>query len=88
MSGPSVSISVAPPRHCRHTGVTIPECCCRGCCRALVRRYAPALPEPTPEQLADRLLAQPILTLEQYARCHGLSLETVRRQAKEREVQI
>lgn len=38
----------ARPPHfprCRHTGVTIPECCCRHCCEAQLRRYAPWLLE-------------------------------------------
>lgn len=29
--------------HCAHTGLTIPECCCRYCCEAQLRRYAPEL---------------------------------------------
>lgn len=87
MSGSSVSISMSL-RHCPQSGVTIPECSCRRCCRALVRRYAPVPPEPTPEQLARRLSSQPLLTLDEYAKRHGISPDTVRKQAKEREVQI
>jgi hypothetical protein len=30
-------------RLCSHTGLSIPECCCRQCCEALLWRYAPAL---------------------------------------------
>ena len=87
MSGSSVSISMTL-RHCPQTGVTIPECSCRRCCRALVRRYASAPAEPSAEQLVGRLAAQPILTLEQYARLHGISPAAVREQAAEREVRI
>jgi hypothetical protein len=28
---------------CRHTGLTIPECCCRACHLDQLRRYAPQL---------------------------------------------
>jgi len=30
-------------RRCAHTGLSIPECCCRHCCEAQLRRYAPWL---------------------------------------------
>jgi hypothetical protein len=41
MSAPSVLEAMAEPQQCPHTGLSIPECCCRRCCEALLRRYAP-----------------------------------------------
>jgi hypothetical protein len=35
--------SAMSKRHCPHTGVSLPECCCRHCCLGLLRRYAPQL---------------------------------------------
>jgi hypothetical protein len=87
MSATSVSISMTP-RRCPQTGVTIPECSCRSCCRALVSRYAPALCDPEPADPARRLAAQPLLTLGQYGKRHGISPEAVRKQAAEREVRV
>jgi hypothetical protein len=78
MSASTVSASMAL-RLCPQTGVTIPECSCRRCCRALVRRYAPALLDRKSAGLARRHAAQPLLTLEQYAKRHGISPGTARK---------
>lgn len=31
---------------CRNTGLTVPECSCRNCLRALLREHMPSLAEP------------------------------------------
>jgi hypothetical protein len=31
----------AESKRCTHTGLSIPECCCAACWRALLRRYRP-----------------------------------------------
>lgn len=63
MSAASVLGSMAEPRRCKHTGLTIPECCCRRCCEALLRRYAPWLlrrgPESSPALWSASDFAQP-----------------------------
>jgi hypothetical protein len=46
MSAASVLGAVAELKHCRHTGLMIPECCCWHCCEALLCRYAPELLAP------------------------------------------
>jgi hypothetical protein len=49
LRGDGVGMSAAPvlgamtKRRCTHTGLSIPECCCRHCCEAQLRRYAPEL---------------------------------------------
>lgn len=52
-------------RRCAHTGLSIPECCCRHCCEAQLRRYAPWLlrsppvapiSDPVPYQLAEEAM--------------------------------
>jgi hypothetical protein len=68
--------------------VTIPECSCRRCCRALVRRYAPPSADPDAVDLAQRLAGAAIVSIEDYAAAHGLTVETVRKQAAEREVTV
>jgi hypothetical protein len=44
---------------CQHTGLSIPECCCRECCRALLWRYAPALVDPGPLDLPCPIFTTP-----------------------------
>lgn len=47
MSAPTVLESMVVSNEqqlrCEHTGLAIPECCCRHCCEAQLRRYAPGL---------------------------------------------
>lgn len=88
MSGGFVLAGMKAAEPCPITGLAIPECCCRRCCERLLRRYEPALPDPTPDDLARRLAREPILTLEEYAKRHRISPDTARKQAREREVRI
>jgi hypothetical protein len=48
MSAAPVLEPMAAPRQCEQTGLSIPECCCRHCCEAQLRRYAPQLGCPSP----------------------------------------
>lgn len=70
--------------HCPHTGLTIPECSCRECCRALVRHFAP--------ELAREPLAPPpgvgLCTAAEYARTRGLSVAQLRSHARSLEVAL
>lgn len=44
---------------CMHTGVTIPECSCRHCCEAQLRRYAPWLLTKDEPRFETELPASP-----------------------------
>lgn len=76
------------PRVCSHTGVSLPECCCRECCRALMWRYAPALVDPGPLDLPCPIVIPAIQTVESYANAQGISEDEVRRRASQIEVQV
>lgn len=54
MSAAPVLAAMAAPRRCEQTGLSIPECCCRRCCEAQLRRYAPDLLRPSPLSEAQR----------------------------------
>lgn len=76
------------PRVCSHTGVSLPECCCRECCRALMWHYAPALVDPGPLDFPCPIVIPAIQTLESYATAHGISEDEVRLRASQLEVQV
>jgi hypothetical protein len=71
--------------HCPHTGLTIPECSCRECCRVLVHRYAPKLLEARQTGLN---LQAPIIPLQRYAQGVGLSVDRLKEEAARREVLV
>jgi hypothetical protein len=73
MSARRVLKWMSNPRLCEQTGLSIPECCCRECCRALLWRYAPALLDPGPLDLPCPTANPPIQTVESYANAHGVS---------------
>jgi hypothetical protein len=75
-------------RLCEHTGVSIPECCCGECCRALLWRYAPALVDPGPLDLPCPIASPAIQTVESYANSHGISRAELRRRALQLEVRV
>jgi hypothetical protein len=80
--------SMSNHRLCQHTGVSIPECCCRECCRALMWHYAPALVDPGPLDLPCPIVIPAIQTVESYAKAHGISDAELRHRASEIEVQV
>ena len=76
-------------RHlCEHTGLSIPECCCRECCRALLCRYAPALVDHGPLDLPCPTAIPAIQAVESYATAHGISEEELWRRSSQIEVQV
>jgi hypothetical protein len=76
------------PRVCEHTDVSIPECSCRECCRALVSCFAPALLDDGPLDHACGVSIPAIRTVEQYADIHGISVGEVRRRSRRLEVSV
>lgn len=79
---------MSKPRLCEHTGVSVPECSCRECCRALVWRYAPALVDPGPLDLPCPIVIPAIQTVESYAKTHGISEAELRHRSSQIEVQV
>lgn len=70
----------AMPR-CSHTGLSVPECCCRACCEEQLRRYAPwLLREPQP--------APALCTASDFARRCGISTVQLHEQASREEVSV
>lgn len=80
--------SMSNYRLCQHTGVSIPECCCRECCCALLWHYAPALVDQGPLDLPCAITTSPIQTVEGYANVHGISEVELWRRSSQIEVQI
>jgi hypothetical protein len=76
------------PRVCAHTGVSLPECCCRECCRALMWHYAPALVDAGPLDSPCPIVIPAIQSVESYANAHGISENQVRLRASQLEVQV
>jgi len=74
------------PRICEHTGVSLPECSCRECCRALVSCFAPALVEHGRLDLPCGMSIPAIRTVEQYAGLHGISVAEARDRSSRLEV--
>jgi hypothetical protein len=73
---------------CGHTGVSVPECSCRECCRALVWLYAPALVDPSRLELPCPVVSPAIQTVESYTNAQGISEDEVWRRASQIEVQV
>lgn len=80
-------LQAMPKRNrCPVTGLEIPECSCRRCCLALVRRFAPQLiASPTADPSPGQPLP-PVSPVEAYASAHGVSVSALRQQARERHV--
>jgi hypothetical protein len=76
------------PRFCEQTGVSIPECCCRECCRSLLWRYAPALVDPGPLDLPCPIASPAIQTAESYANAHGISEDELWLRSSQIEVEV
>ena len=78
MSAAPVLGSTMP--RCPHTGLSVPECCCRACCEEQLRRYAPWLlrrePEPSPG----------LWTLDDFAVRQGVTTAGLRERASREEV--
>jgi hypothetical protein len=88
MSARRVLKWMSHPRLCEHTGVSIPECCCRECCRSLLWRYAPALVDQGPLDLPCAIPTAAIQTVEGYANAHGVSEVELWRRSSQLEVRI
>jgi hypothetical protein len=89
MKAPSVlSAMPAPCNHCPHTGVSLPECSCRECCRALVARYAPALLDQGPLDVPCCTPTPLICTIESFAELHGIPVAELRRRSTLLEVEV
>ncbi len=77
MSVASVLGSTMP--RCPHTGLSVPECCCRACCEEQLRRYAPwLLREPAPA----------LCSASEFARRRGISTVQLRERASREEVTV
>lgn len=88
MSAALVLSAMPAPHRCPHTGLSIPECCCTECCRALLSRYAPALLDPGPLEASCCVRIPAICTVERYAEIHGISVAELRRRSSQIEVQV
>jgi hypothetical protein len=75
-------------RRCPQTGLSIPECCCTECCRALLGRYAPALLDPGPLDASCSVPTPVLCTVERYAEIHGISVAELRRRSSQIEMQV
>jgi hypothetical protein len=88
MSARRVLKWMSDPRLCDQTGVSIPECCCRECCRGLLWRYAPALVDRGPLDLPCPIVNPAIQTVESYTNAHGISEDELWLRSSQIEVQI
>jgi hypothetical protein len=86
MSADAVLSAMSPARHCRHSGLSIPECSCRSCHIEQLRRYAPRLAKGGSRPIFD--LQAPIIPLERYARELGVSVAQLKQDAQRREVEL
>jgi hypothetical protein len=73
--------------HCSRTGVSIPECSCRECCRSLLAIYAPALLDLGPLE-QPCAIPPAIETVEQHAERRGISVAHLHRRAAQLEVKV
>jgi hypothetical protein len=76
------------PRLCHHSGISIPECSCWECCRALLWRYAPAFLDFGPLDLPCGVTVPATQTVESYASAHGISEDELWLRASQIEVQV
>lgn len=86
MSAASVLSPMSGLGHCPYTGLTIPECSCPPCTRALLQCYAPA-PPPSAARVRGSASAT-ICTVEDYAGLRGLSVAQLHRCSRSQEVRI
>ena len=77
MSAAPVLGSTMP--RCPHTGLSVPECCCRHCCEEQLRRYAPWL-------LRETQLPPALCTASDFARSRGISTAQLRGRAEREEI--
>ncbi len=84
MSSTSVLSPMSPLRRCSETGLTVPECSCRVCCRAQLRRFAPQLAQASPR----RTTAFAVYGVEEYARTEGITVLELKRRARIAEVRL
>jgi hypothetical protein len=85
MSAAAVLPAMRTAATCVHTGLSIPECCCRACHLEQLRRHAPALVNHRPPTID---LRAPIVPLELYAQALGVSVAQLRREGQKREVEL
>lgn len=64
---------------CPHTGLSVPECCCRACCEQQLRRYAPWL-------LREPQSPPALCTASDFARLRGISTVQLHERASREEV--
>jgi hypothetical protein len=69
-----------------HTGLSVPECCCRACHLDQLRRYVPPALRPKARPRLD--LGPPIVQIGRYAAAHGISTAELRRRAQTVEVPL
>lgn len=88
MSADAVLPAMTLPRRCSHTGLSIPECSCHECTRALLSRYAPALLDQGPLDLSCCVRIPVVCTVERYAEIHGISVAELKCRSSQLEVQV